>query len=107
MAPRCDYLRRSDVTWDGLGRASPRRRRRSAPTSGRQVEVRAKYQGYIARQDKQIERFAQMEQKLIPHALDYASVVGLRNEAQPEAHASSRRAASARPCASAASRPRT
>jgi tRNA uridine 5-carboxymethylaminomethyl modification enzyme len=49
---------------------------------GRLVDIRAKYEGYIARQDKQIERFAQMEQKLIPGNLDYAAVVGLRNEAR-------------------------
>jgi hypothetical protein len=33
---------------------------------GRLADVRIKYAGYIARQDKQIERFAQLEQKLIP-----------------------------------------
>ena len=49
---------------------------------GRAIEVRAKYEGYIARQDKQIERFARMEHKLIPPSLDYANVVGLRNEAR-------------------------
>jgi tRNA uridine 5-carboxymethylaminomethyl modification enzyme len=46
------------------------------------VEVRVKYQGYIARQDKHIERFAQMENKLIPAWVDYAGVIGLRNEAR-------------------------
>jgi tRNA uridine 5-carboxymethylaminomethyl modification enzyme len=46
------------------------------------VEVRVKYSGYIARQDRHIERFAQMEQKLIPPWVDYATVVGLRNEAR-------------------------
>jgi tRNA uridine 5-carboxymethylaminomethyl modification enzyme len=48
----------------------------------RQVEIRIKYEGYIARQDRQIERFAQMESKLIPTSVDYQSVVGLRNEAR-------------------------
>ncbi len=46
------------------------------------MEIRVKYEGYIARQGRQIERFAQMETKLIPHTIDYASVVGLRNEAR-------------------------
>jgi len=41
-----------------------------------------KYAGYIARQDKAIERFAKMETKLIPTEFDYARVVGLRNEAR-------------------------
>jgi tRNA uridine 5-carboxymethylaminomethyl modification enzyme len=55
----------------------------SVPASvGRLVEIRIKYAGYIDRQDKQIERFAQMESKLIPASLDYARVHGLRNEAR-------------------------
>ena len=46
------------------------------------MEIRIKYAGYIAKQDKQIERFAKMENKLIPLSLDYARVTGLRNEAR-------------------------
>jgi tRNA uridine 5-carboxymethylaminomethyl modification enzyme len=46
------------------------------------VEVRVKYSGYINRQSRQIERFAQLENKLIPHWVDYAAVAGLRNEAR-------------------------
>ncbi|HEV8293499.1 MAG TPA: tRNA uridine-5-carboxymethylaminomethyl(34) synthesis enzyme MnmG, partial [Tepidisphaeraceae bacterium] len=45
------------------------------------VEIAVKYEGYIARQDRQIERFAQLENKLIPTGIDYARVSGLRNEA--------------------------
>jgi tRNA uridine 5-carboxymethylaminomethyl modification enzyme len=41
-----------------------------------------KYEGYVARQGKQIERFAKMEEKLIPAWIDYAKVIGLRNEAK-------------------------
>jgi tRNA uridine 5-carboxymethylaminomethyl modification enzyme len=47
-----------------------------------QIEIRIKYEGYIARQDKQIERFAKLEGKLIPLNIDYARVTGLRNEAR-------------------------
>jgi tRNA uridine 5-carboxymethylaminomethyl modification enzyme len=80
-ATLADQLRRPDVTWEALAgrhealRAVP-------PDVARLVEVRVKYQGYIARQDKHIERFAQMENKLIPAWVDYAAVVGLRNEAR-------------------------
>jgi tRNA uridine 5-carboxymethylaminomethyl modification enzyme len=49
---------------------------------GRLIEIRAKYEGYIARQDRAIERFSQLETKLIPPSLNYATVVGLRNEAR-------------------------
>ena len=67
------------------GTASHRRIRRSqrfAPDIGRLVEIRCKYAGYIARESKAIERFAQLEKKLIPPLLDYAQVSGLRNEAR-------------------------
>ena len=52
------------------------------PSVAMQVEIRVKYAGYIAKQEKQIERFAKMENKLIPLSLDYARVTGLRNEAR-------------------------
>jgi tRNA uridine 5-carboxymethylaminomethyl modification enzyme len=72
-----DWLRRPENTWETLPDAPPVPR-----AIGRLVQIRAKYAGYIARQDKAIERFAQLEDKLIPPSIDYASVVGLRNEAR-------------------------
>jgi tRNA uridine 5-carboxymethylaminomethyl modification enzyme len=72
-----DWLRRPENSWEALRVAPP------VPAAiGRLVEIRAKYAGYIARQDKAIERFAQLEDKLIPASTDYAAVVGLRNEAR-------------------------
>ena len=47
-----------------------------------QAEVQIKYEGYIARQDRQIERMARMEEKRIPASLDYGAIMGLRNEAK-------------------------
>ncbi|MDQ3440205.1 MAG: tRNA uridine-5-carboxymethylaminomethyl(34) synthesis enzyme MnmG, partial [Planctomycetota bacterium] len=76
-----DWLRRSETDWAGAAAQVPALA--TVPASvGRQVEIRAKYEGYIARQDRQIERFAQLETKLIPNAIDYTSVIGLRNEAR-------------------------
>ena len=76
-----DYLRRADVTWDRLTALLPHAAALDE-RAGRLIEIRAKYEGYITRQDRQIERFAQLETKLIPHWLDYAEVMGLRNEAR-------------------------
>jgi tRNA uridine 5-carboxymethylaminomethyl modification enzyme len=74
-------LRRPDMTWETV--AARHEPLASIPTDvGRLAEIRAKYAGYIARQDKAIERFAQLEHKLIPTTLDYANVTGLRNEAR-------------------------
>nr|ALS88847.1 gidA: tRNA uridine 5-carboxymethylaminomethyl modification enzyme [uncultured bacterium] len=72
-----DWLRRPESTWENLPGTHD-----IAPEIGRLIEIRAKYAGYIARQDRAIERFAQLEEKIIPHATDYASVIGLRNEAR-------------------------
>jgi tRNA uridine 5-carboxymethylaminomethyl modification enzyme len=71
-----DWLRRPENSWRGLPPL------RTSPQIAQLVEIRAKYAGYIARQDKAIERFAQLEEKLIPPSTDYACVVGLRNEAR-------------------------
>ena len=76
-----DYLRRADVTWNGLTALLPQAAAMDERV-GRLIEIRAKYEGYITRQDRQIERFAQLETKLIPRWLDYAEVMGLRNEAR-------------------------
>jgi tRNA uridine 5-carboxymethylaminomethyl modification enzyme len=76
-----DYLRRSDKFWADIAVYIPALQN-VVPSIARRVETRLKYSGYIARQEKQIERFAQLEQKLIPTSLDYAHIHGLRTEAK-------------------------
>jgi tRNA uridine 5-carboxymethylaminomethyl modification enzyme len=51
------------------------------PEVARLVEVRARYEGYLQRQDRQLADFERLETKLIPRDLDYATVSGLRREA--------------------------
>jgi len=46
-----------------------------------QLEVQAKYQGYIDRQEREIERHAKQESLRLPDDLDYANVTGLSTEA--------------------------
>lgn len=41
-----------------------------------------KYEGYTSRQEQMVERTARMDQKPIPPTLDYASIRGLKTEAQ-------------------------
>jgi tRNA uridine 5-carboxymethylaminomethyl modification enzyme len=76
-----EQLRRPDIQWSQIIPDCPALAA-VAPDVARQLEIRIKYEGYIARQDRQIERFAQMESKLIPASVDYRSVIGLRNEAR-------------------------
>ncbi len=77
-----DFLRRSETDWPALLAKFPMMGESIAPDVARLIEIRVKYDGYIARQTRQIERMSQLESKLIPASIDYASVVGLRNEAR-------------------------
>lgn len=47
-----------------------------------QVMIELKYEGYIARQKKQVEQFKKLESKLIPEDIDYDDVSSLRIEAK-------------------------
>ena len=47
-----------------------------------QLEVTAKYAGYIERQHKEIEKHARQDQLVLPDDIDYASVTGLSTEAR-------------------------
>jgi len=46
----------------------------------RQVEVVAKYEGYIRRMLDDVARFKRLEERLIPEGLDYRAVPGLSTE---------------------------
>ncbi|TXJ76718.1 tRNA uridine-5-carboxymethylaminomethyl(34) synthesis enzyme MnmG, partial [Klebsiella pneumoniae] len=45
-----------------------------------QVEIQVKYEGYIARQQDEIEKQQRNENTLLPATLDYRQVTGLSNE---------------------------
>ncbi|MGH2470413.1 MAG: tRNA uridine-5-carboxymethylaminomethyl(34) synthesis enzyme MnmG, partial [Chloroflexota bacterium] len=47
-----------------------------------QVEIEAKYEGYIAKQQAEVERTRKMEHRAIPLDLDYDAMSGLRTEAR-------------------------
>ena len=46
-----------------------------------QVNINIKYEGYIKRQERQVEAFKKLEEKKIPDNIDYAKIKGLRLEA--------------------------
>jgi tRNA uridine 5-carboxymethylaminomethyl modification enzyme len=50
------------------------------PDVARQVEVVAKYDGYIKRMLGEVERFRRLEERLIPPGLDFRAVPGLSTE---------------------------
>jgi tRNA uridine 5-carboxymethylaminomethyl modification enzyme len=76
-----DVLRRPETKFADLAREIPALAA-VPPGTGKLIEIRIKYDGYITRQSKAIDRFGQLEQKLIPNTIDYAAVPGLRNEAK-------------------------
>ncbi|MYF75490.1 MAG: tRNA uridine-5-carboxymethylaminomethyl(34) synthesis enzyme MnmG, partial [Gemmatimonadetes bacterium] len=45
------------------------------------VEIELKYEGYLDRQEEQVQRFYNLEKKYIPENFDYADIAALRNEA--------------------------
>jgi tRNA uridine 5-carboxymethylaminomethyl modification enzyme len=48
--------------------------------AARQVEIQTKYQGYIDRQLREVERFRDLERKRVPDDFDYRGIAGLTNE---------------------------
>jgi tRNA uridine 5-carboxymethylaminomethyl modification enzyme len=47
-----------------------------------QVEITIRYEGYINRQERQVEQYKKLENKLIPSDIDYDDVSSLRLEAR-------------------------
>jgi tRNA uridine 5-carboxymethylaminomethyl modification enzyme len=81
-----ELLRRPEVTYAalveavGAGAAPWREDERLATQVPLQVDVQAKYRGYIERQHAEIERQRRNEDSRLPDDLDYGAVRGLSNE---------------------------
>jgi len=72
-------LRRSEISFQSLSLFDPSLAGID-PLVAEEVEVRLKYEGYIRRQERQVEQLGKMDGIRIPESLDYASVRGLSNE---------------------------
>jgi tRNA uridine 5-carboxymethylaminomethyl modification enzyme len=46
----------------------------------KQIEIAAKYEGYIKRQYEAVQKMRELEDKKIPNDIDYSSIPGLSNE---------------------------
>ncbi|MHB1950363.1 MAG: tRNA uridine-5-carboxymethylaminomethyl(34) synthesis enzyme MnmG [Acidiferrobacteraceae bacterium] len=77
-----ELLRRPEVTYDVLMRVPGVGPGLDAPEVIQQIEVRAKYAGYIERQQEEIARRARQEGTTLPEDLDYGAVRGLSTEAR-------------------------
>ncbi|TDT44062.1 tRNA uridine 5-carboxymethylaminomethyl modification enzyme [Halospina denitrificans] len=73
-----DLLRRPEIQYEHLVEISGERA--DDETVSDQVEIQIKYEGYISRQQADIERLRQNENRPLPVDLDYDAVGGLSNE---------------------------
>ena len=76
-----DLLRRPRLSYGDLAPFDPARPVLSREIT-EQVEISVKYQGYIDRQNRQVEELRKLEDKPLPPDVDYLSIQGLRLEAR-------------------------
>ena len=79
-ASLADLVRRPELSYDKVGEIDKNRPELSYDVC-EQVNIRLKYDGYIKRQQKQVEQFKKMENRRIPADIDYDDVKSLRIEA--------------------------
>ena len=75
-----DLIKRPQLSYEMLSTFD--KNRPELPYSVKEkVEIEIKYEGYIARQQAQVNEMLRLEKKLIPDDIDYDDVYGLRLEA--------------------------
>ncbi len=77
--PLAELLKRPEVTIEAASELFPVLD--EIPEDTRcQVEIETKYQGYVKRQEEEIEKFRQWESVKLPDDIDYSSIPGLTRE---------------------------
>ena len=76
-----DLLRRPKVSYEDIAPFDPLRPELSHAVK-ESVEIQIKYEGYLARQQKQVEEFKKEESRMLPADIDYNAITGLRIEAR-------------------------
>ncbi len=76
-----ELLKRPEITYDDAAVIDDVRPKLSAHQKT-MMEVQIKYEGYIIKQQQQIEKFKKLEHKKLSSDLDYFSIEGLRIEAR-------------------------
>ena len=72
---------RPELGYEQIAALDPMRKPLSKEVT-EQVEIQIRYEGYIARQKRQVEQFEKMENRRIPADIDYDDVGSLRLEAR-------------------------
>jgi tRNA uridine 5-carboxymethylaminomethyl modification enzyme len=76
-----DLMKRPEIEYDDLSFVDPDRPNLSQHEKT-MMEVQIKYEGYIDKQNRQIEKFKKLENKKLPDDIDYNEIEGLRLEAR-------------------------
>ena len=76
-----DLIRRPELDYEKLASIDEERKELPGEVC-EQVNILIKYDGYIERQIKQVEKFKKLEKKKLPVPYDYKEISGLRIEAQ-------------------------
>lgn len=74
-----ELLKRPELSWETILELGGLKNG-TAPEIQKEVEIRAKYEGYIKKQEKRIKQFREMEEKELPNSLDYDELDGLSTE---------------------------
>ena len=77
-----DLLRRPNVSYCSLMELAIAGQGLEDPIAAEQVEIQAKYEGYIGRQNAEVKRRAALESMRLPADVDYGTVRGLSVEVQ-------------------------
>jgi tRNA uridine 5-carboxymethylaminomethyl modification enzyme len=77
-----ELLRRPNVRYDALMSLNVGESAEVDPAVAEQVEIAAKYQGYIDRQQDEVAHSLAQEETRLPNDIDYANVRGLSKEVQ-------------------------
>lgn len=76
-----ELIRRPELNYELLESIDPDRKPLPEDVI-EQVNINIKYEGYIIRQQRQVEQYKKMENKKIPENIDYNAISGLRIEAK-------------------------
>ncbi len=76
-----DLLKRPELNYEHISRLAPATDLLH-PAVTEQVEIQIKYDGYIQRQQRQIDQFKKLENLRIPDTFNYVDVRGLKTEAR-------------------------
>ena len=80
-ATMAELIRRPELTYQVLSPIDPDRPDLPFDVQ-EEINIEIKYEGYITRQERQVEQFRKMEEKKIPEDINYDDVPSLRNEAR-------------------------